>query len=70
MTTHAAQTTLQGRQIKHSNLILQMGGGSERLITGAFYKLDGSHENVSGIKETDCQFPTGPFTVYIYDLDC
>jgi len=47
-----------------------MGGGSEMLSTGACYKLDGLHENVYGIKETECQFPTWPFIVYMHDLDC
>jgi hypothetical protein len=47
-----------------------MGGGSERLSTEAFYKLDRLHENVSGIKENDCLSPTFPFIVHTFDLDC
>ena len=31
---------------------------------GAFHKLDGLHENISGIKERDGRFPTWPFIVH------
>ena len=63
------QQNIKDGQVKYSNLISCMGGGSKRLSTRAFYTFHGLPKNVSGIKERECRFPTWPFIVYTYDLD-